>query len=83
MKLYCTKCNRKYLYCGKNHNSNNAKVSLAVCTNCQKNWSYHMKYKCENKYENMNSTAHVSENCDFAIGERENVSILRIRSPKL
>ena len=62
---------------------NNAKLSGIVCTKCKKNWSYHMKSTCKNKYEQINSTAPVCESCDVTNGKRENISVLRISSPNL
>ena len=51
MKLYCAQCKQKCLYCGINHNSNNESVSVILCTKCNKNWNYHMKPGCKNRYE--------------------------------
>ena len=51
MKIYCAKCEQKFLYFGRKHNSNNKIVSVTVCTECNRNWSYHMIPGCKNKYE--------------------------------
>ena len=51
MALYCAQYKQKCFYCGRNHNSNNETVSVIVFTDVNKNWSYHMKPGCKNKYE--------------------------------
>ena len=49
--------------------------------NVKKNWSYHMKISCKNKYEKNNSKTPVCDSCNIPHGERDNISIQRNPSP--
>ena len=75
MALNCAQHKQKYLYCGKKHVIDNTDLSVIVCTECKKNWSYHVKPTCKRNYEKSNSNPPVCENYNVVNGERENISI--------
>ena len=68
------------LVCG-GEQFDNETVSVTVCTECNKNYSYHIKPGCKNKYEKNNSNPPVCENCNAPHGERDNIYIQRSPSP--
>ena len=51
IKLYCTQCKQNCLYCGKRHVLDNSTLSIIVCHECKKSWSYQINLDCKRKYD--------------------------------
>ena len=50
MTLCFAQHKQKYLHGDKKHVINNKNASVIACTECKKNWNYHVKPTCKNKY---------------------------------
>jgi len=77
IKLSCTQCKQKCFYCGKNHVMNDKDVSIMVCTECKKIWSYHINPSCKNKYDKNISKPPMCVHYNVPNKDRDNVSTQR------
>jgi len=75
IKRDCPQCKKTYFYCGENHVINNKDLSIIVCTECKKSWSYHVNLACKKKYDRNISKPPVCVYCNVRNKDRDNISI--------
>ena len=77
IKLYCSQCKQKSFYYRKTHVTNNRDLSIRVCTECKKIWSYYINLACNKKYDIHISNPPICVHCDVPQENRDNISIQR------